>query len=70
MNKLVIFSVFRYYQEIINQQVIIKKNESKVHFEPTRFYFCNHSYKLHAIAMHVGSMDSGHYTAAALTPKG
>ncbi|KAL3289814.1 hypothetical protein HHI36_023205 [Cryptolaemus montrouzieri] len=57
----------RYKQVIRNNNVSVSKIDSRVSFSTNSFHFGGKTYKLNAIAMHSGSMTSGHYTAACLT---
>ncbi|KAK9889889.1 hypothetical protein WA026_008691 [Henosepilachna vigintioctopunctata] len=64
--KILVIVLKRYKQVINNNNVSVSKVDSKVSFS-TSFLFGNTRFNLNGIAMHSGSMTSGHYTAACLT---
>ncbi|XP_044765641.1 ubiquitin carboxyl-terminal hydrolase 8-like [Coccinella septempunctata] len=54
----------RYKQTVRNNNVSVSKVDSRVSFPTRNFHFGGCTYTLNSIAMHSGSMTSGHYTAA------
>lgn len=56
---------FRYHQNGSKFQ----RNNFACHFKTDNLVIGSQRYKLHAIAMHQGTLESGHYTAACLNPK-
>ncbi|XP_045482502.1 ubiquitin carboxyl-terminal hydrolase 8-like [Harmonia axyridis] len=57
----------RYKQIVRNNNVSVSKVDSRVSFPTKNFHFGGCTYTLNSIAMHSGSMTSGHYTAACFT---
>ncbi|KAF5289603.1 hypothetical protein FQR65_LT11794 [Abscondita terminalis] len=53
---------------IANSIPIFKKNESRCNFPVDTFYVDRVPYYLKAVAMHSGTPEAGHYTAACLNP--
>lgn len=59
---------FRYIQEYIGGYMNIRKNKQLAHFKLQNFKVGRGLYRLHAIALHSGTLTSGHYAAACLNP--
>lgn len=64
--KILVIVLKRYKQSVRNGNVSITKLEGRCFFPTQNFRFGEERYTLNSVAMHSGTMTSGHYTAAGL----
>lgn len=74
MFRIILFHVdfllyFSHMQDYVENNIVhYRKNENQCYFPVDNFRVGNCIYSLRAIALHVGNMQTGHYTAACLNP--